>query len=172
MTRWMCIFLSLTCAGCGYKMVAWSSANYRTVEVLPVQALGTGEAHELRFRLRDALMTRFLSNSGLKPVVQDADLVLSTNLTNVGQETLATGTDGRTERLQLTVVASFKLLDAQGQELWQLENYRYTEQIPVATTTQSYTDETVRVQEAAMSAIADLVVRNVSLVISELAESK
>ena len=170
MTRWILLLAALSTTGCGYKVVSWTFPEYRTVEVTPVEAVGIGESHQLTFRLREALMTRFLSNSGLKPVTGNADLVLRTTLSNVGQTTLATGTDGRTERLQLALNASFELQNAEGERLWYLENYRYTEQIQVSTTSQSYTDETVQVQETAMLAVADLVVNNVALVISRLGD--
>lgn len=172
MKRWILAGMALLTLGCGYKVVSWTSPGFKTVEVAPVNASGIGESQELSFRLREALMTRFLSNSGLRPVTENADLVLKTTLSQVNQTTLATGTDGRTERLQLALNASFELENSQGERLWQLENYRYTDQIEVSTTSQGYTDETVSVQEAAMKAVADLVVNNVSLVIAELGDGE
>lgn len=171
MKRLFVLAYALTSLSCGYKMVAWTSDTYQTIEVLPVEAVGLGEVHELTGRLRDALMTRFLASSGLNPVKQAGDLTLRTTLKNVDTETLATANDGRTERLQLALVARFELLDRNGQQLWLLDNYRYTEQIAVAISTRSYVDETVDVQEASMRAVADLVVNNVTLVISELDEA-
>lgn len=170
MKRWPIFLLPLLFLNCGYKVVGWSSAKYRTIEVAPVRTEGVGEAHRLGFRLRDALMTRFIASSGLRPTRENADLVLRSTLLDVGQTTFATATDGRTERLQLALIASFELVDANGQRLWFLDNYRYTEQIQVSTTSASYTDETVLVQETAMRTVADLVVNNVALVISELGD--
>lgn len=171
MKRIICLFLPLAWLGCGYKVVGWSSSEYQTVEVAEIRAEGQNGTHRLAFRLRDALITRFIANSGLRPVKENADLILHTTLLDVTQTTLATATDGRTERLQLAIRASFELVDAAGQRLWYLDNYRYTDQIKVSTTTGNYTNETVQVQELAMKAVADLVVNNVALVISELGKT-
>jgi len=133
--------------------------------VSPIQ--GAAESGVMRLRLRDALIERCLAGSGLRPVDNQGDLSLSGKLLSYKENVIATDVDGRTRRLQFNLQASFKLQDKQGNIIWQLNNYRYSDQYSITTTQSSFRDESVSVQDDAMKNIADLVITNITLAIHE-----
>lgn len=128
---------------------------------------GDGPSNEIKVRLRDALIERCLAGSGLKPLDTDGHLTLEGQLLDYREQVIATDVDGRTSRLQFHMRVSFKLTDAQGNQIWSLSNYRYSDQYSVTTRQSSYRDEAVYVQDDAMRSIADLVITNITLAVDE-----
>ncbi len=165
MWKYGLLALSLFTISCGYKLVGWSSTQYASLEVRPVLAAPT--TRHLTVRMQDALIDRCLAGSGLAPVEAEGDLVLETRLLEYDERVIATGTDGRTEQVQFTLKANFNLTDSHGSMVWSLENYQYSDQYGISTGQDSYRDETVFVQDQAMRTMADLVITNISLAISE-----
>lgn len=166
MRKWVWLLLPLAAASCGYKTVGWSSGRYATLAIEPVKSdLGS---HNLTVRLRDALIERCLAGSGLRPTDETGDLRLQSRILEYRESIIATGVDGRTSRLQFTLRANFALLDRQGQRLWTLENYQFSDQYNISITPNEYRDEAVFVQDNAFRTISDLVITNITLAISEL----
>jgi len=165
MWKYAWLMLSLLTVSCGYKVVGWSSSQYATLEVRLVEAGPT--TRHLTLRMRDALIERCLAGSGFAPVDASGDLVLKTSLSEYAERVIATGTDGRTEQVQFTLKASFYLSTRDGREIWSLGNYQYSDQYAISTSQDSYRDETVFVQDQAMRTMADLVITNITLAISE-----
>jgi outer membrane lipopolysaccharide assembly protein LptE/RlpB len=163
MKLWLLLAL-LPTVSCGYKMVGWSSGRYKTMTIRPVSAAPS--AQSLALRTRDALIERCLAGSGLTPVESDGDLRLDTRLIEYQERVIATGIDGRTERVQFTFRADFSLTDREGRVLWQLDNYQYSDQYGIATVQEEYRDEKIFEQDSALRTIADLVITNISLAIS------
>ena len=162
---WLTLLFTLN--SCGYKVVGWSSETYGTVAIERVQT-ASNETRLMATRMRDALIERCLAGSGLKPVTNQADLVLKTRLVDYQENIIATDTDGRTQRIQFTLWAHFDLADQQGKRLWNLNNYRYSDQYRITTTQSLYRDEKVAIQDEALRSMADLVITNITLAIAEL----
>jgi len=157
-----CVFL----AGCGFRVVPWVSQSYRVVYIAPVAA--HTEHTQLSVRLQDALIRQCLASSGLTPVSKPgADLTLKTKLTVQDDQVVATDADGRTRRLQFAIRVDFVLTDRDGQVIWRLENYRFTEQYEISTTSERFRDEAVFVEDTALETIADLVVTGFSLTLTQ-----
>lgn len=161
----LCLLLMIPTLACGYKVVGWSS-SFSTLAITPVSG-GIPDA-TLKMRMRDSLMERCLAGSGLKPVDKDGDLRLSSWLKDYREQVIATDVDGRTERYQFTILLSFELTDKQGQVLWSLRDYQYSDQYSISTTQASFKDESVFEQDKALRSIADLVITNITLAIAEL----
>ncbi|CAM2066480.1 Lipopolysaccharide-assembly [Sulfidibacter corallicola] len=155
----------LGCLGCGYHLVDWSSASYATLAVKPVD--GSAPTSVVRSRMRDALITRCLAGSALRPVDSEADLALHSTMSQYRENIIATDTDGRTKSVQFTFVISFELRDRQGKVIWSMRNYQYSDQYEKTTSQGAYRDEVVFLQDKALRAVADLVVTNISLAIAE-----
>ena len=153
-------------SGCGYKVVEWSSDRYATLAVRPIET--NPNTRHLSTRMRDALLERCLAGSSLQPTDSAGDLVLNTKLNAYTESIIATGIDGRTERIQFTLNATFRMTDGQGQVLWELKNYQYSDQYALFTGQEEYREEAVFETDKAMRTIADLVITNISLAISEL----
>lgn len=153
------------CSGCGYKMVGWSSSTYKTLVIAPVT--GTVRAEDMKLRLRDALFERCLAGSGLNLVEADGHLILKSRLSEYKEQVIATDSDGRTRRLQFNMKVSFQLLTPQGQKIWKLSDYQYSDQYSITTSQASYRDEAGFVQDDAMRSIADLVISNITLAMTE-----
>lgn len=151
--------------GCGYKVVGWSS-SFDTLTIAPVTG-GMRDA-SMKLRLRDALMERCLAGSGLRPVDSDSDLKLSTEIRDYREQVIATSVDGRTERLQFTIHLNFELVDRQGQVIWSLYDYQYSDQYSITTTQARFKDEAVFEQDNGLRSIADLVITNITLAIDEM----
>ncbi len=117
--------------------------------------------------MRDALIERCLAGSSFKPTDRDGDLILESELLDYRERVIATGTDGRIERIQFTLKANFVLTNAQGQQLWALSNYQYSDQYAITTVQDTYREEAVFIQDKAMRTIADLVITNLTLAIAE-----
>ncbi|MDJ0838657.1 MAG: LPS assembly lipoprotein LptE [Acidobacteriota bacterium] len=166
LTLLLCATL-LTTLSCGYKVVGWSSENYKTMVISPVKGSGP-ETGRMTTRLRDALIERCLAASGFTPVDDAGDLVLETNLQRYRENVVATDVDGRTLRIQFALSASFVLRDKAGKEIWKLDNYRYSDQYNISTGRDVYRDEAVFIQDNALDSIADLVIANITLAIDEL----
>ena len=160
------VLLSLFIVSCGYKIVGWSSTSYVTLAIRPVKSAPSTRA--LALRMRDALIERCLAGSALKPTDTAGDLILESGLLSYQERTIATGVDGRIERIQFTLTANFALSDTAGKVLWSLPNYQYSDQYAISTSQESYRDETVFIQDKAMRTIADLVITNLTLTINEL----
>jgi len=161
---------ALFCGACGYKWVGWSSADYAAMAIARVNT--TPETRKLGVRMRDALIERCLAGSGLSPVDSDGDLVLSTALRDYRESVVATGIDGRTERIQFLIVVDFLLVDREGKRVWALNNYQYSDQYAISTGQELFRDETVFAQDKALSAIADLAITNITLAIAEAERSR
>jgi len=160
------MMISLMLAGCGYRMMTWSSERYQTIHIADVTA-GARDS-ELAVRLQNALIERILGSSGLSPsTIVDSDLVLHSEVTTHEDQVVATDVDGRTRRIQFTIRADFRLLDRDQNLLWQLDDYRFTDQYEVSTTSQSYRDEAVFIEDTALQAVSDLVVSSFSLALAE-----
>lgn len=154
--------------GCGYRVVSWSS-TYQTLDVrAPNVVDGT---RDLGPRMQDILVERCLAASALQPAGAYSDLSLTTTLHAYRENVIATGIDGRTSRIQFDLRASFRLQDRAGKQLWALQNYRYSDQYEVSTLQTTYRDEAVFVQDQALRAMADLVITNITLVVSELGKN-
>ena len=147
-------------------MVGWSSSDYATLAVRPIKT-SSNQTRALAIRMRDALIERTLAGSGLRPIDQDGDLILDTEVADYTERVIATGIDGRTERLQYTLVAHFTLTDRVGRVLWSLRNYRYSDQFAISTTQAELRNEEIYEQDKAMQTMADLVITNISLAIIE-----
>ena len=154
----------LSTLSCGYKVVSWSSDRYKTLTIRPVSTANS--AQSLGLRLRDVLIERCLAGSGLTPTESDGSLILETEILNYQERVIATGIDGRTERIQFTFTANFSLADSEGKQLWRLNNYQYSDQYGISTTQDEYREEKVFEQDEALRTIADLVITNISLAIS------
>ena len=165
MWRLCLLFTICTTLSCGYKLVGWSSDRYTSLAIRPVQVAAT--TRTMKVRMRDALIERCLAGSALKPVDTDGDLILDTHLLDYRESVIATGPDGRTERIQFSLRAHFKLKDRAGKVLWQLENYQYSDQIGITISNDVYREEAVHVQDKAMRTMADLVVTNMTLALNE-----
>ena len=161
-----CLFLTLIAtSGCGYKMVSWSSERYKTLAIHPV---GANQAtRPMAIRMRDSLIESCLAGSAFEPTDQDGDLILSSRLDDYRENIIATDVDGRTAQIQFILKASFYLSDRSGSRLWALENYHYSDQFRISTNANAYRDEAVYVQDEAMKSVADLVITNINLTISE-----
>ncbi len=166
MWKWAWLLLALIAWSCGYKTVGWSSGRYATLAIEPVKS--QLESWGLRVRLRDALIERCLAGSTLRPTDETGDLRLQSEILEYSESIIATGADGRTSRLQFTLRANFTLLDREGQRLWGLENYQFSDQYNISITANEYRDEAVFVQDNAFRTISDLVITNITLAISEL----
>ena len=164
---WKSVFLLLVLItlGCGYKVVSWSDENWQTMAVRPIEGDPSGQV--MRLRLRDALIERCLAGSGLRPTDHSGDLILTGKLLSYSERVIATDTDGRTQRLQFNLRASFKLKNKDGETIWELKNYQYSNQYSITTSQASFRDESVLEQDDAMKNIADLVITNITLAIHE-----
>ena len=166
MWKYAWVWPVLITVSCGYKIVGWSSTGFTTLAILPVK--GTAVTRELTTRMRDALIERCLAGSALKPTDHQGDLTLECELLAYTERTIATDVDGRIERIQFTLISSFVLADSRGKVLWSLPNYQYSDQYAISTGREAYREETVFVQDQAMRTIADLVITNLNLTVTEL----
>ncbi|CAM2008184.1 LPS assembly lipoprotein LptE [Acanthopleuribacter pedis] len=158
--------LLILCANCGYSLVDWSPDQFQTIDIRPVS--GPMERNTLRVRMQDALITRCLAGSGLRPSDNtETDLRLTGQLLNYEENVIATDPDGRTKTIQFNFVVSFNLQDRNGKTLWSLNGYRYSDQFDVSTRQAAFRDESVFLQDEALRAVADLVVTNITLAVSE-----
>ena len=166
MKKTLLLLLLATPIACGYKMVGWSADTYPTVTIAPVRG-NEIETRRMGVRLRDALIESCLTGSALRPIETGGSLTLETNLAQYTENVVATDLDGRTLRVQFSIIAGFTLKDTAGKVIWSLKNYRYSEQFNVATGRDAYRNETVFVQDNALDDIADLVIANITLALEE-----
>ncbi len=159
---WALILVS----GCGYKTVKWHEADARSLFIAPVSA-SSGTA-PLSARLRDALRERCLTKTTLVPVNRlPSDYALEVHIDSYEESVVATDVDGRTRRIQFSIRASFKLIDAEGATLWHLPAYQYADQFQLSTTRVGYRDESHLVQDEALKSVADLVMTNIVIALME-----
>lgn len=166
--------LMLLCLGlltsCGYHRVSLDSELYQTVNVRSVS--GTGDAARLAYRLRDSLLERLIAGSGIRPVDGAADLQLEARILSYQENVIATGSDGRTRDIQFNIRADFFLRDSNGEQLWSLRNYQYSDQYQISTTAAEFRDEAFFTIEDAMNDMADLVISNMTLAITRREEER
>jgi len=167
MRRLLLLALALASTACGYKVVGWSSDSHDTMAIRPVQG-NDPDTRRMGVRLRDALVESCLSGSALKPTEREGSLILETDLTEYTENVVATDRDGRTLRVQFSMLATFVLRDSEGQVVWSLQNHRYSDQYNIATGRDAYRDEAVFIQDEALDDIAALVIANITLAIEEM----
>ncbi len=167
MMKTLLLLTAASLTACGYKMVGWDSRAYETMAIRPVRG-SDAETRRMGVRLRDALIESCLAGSALRPTETEGSLILETNLYEYKEDVVATDLDGRTLRIQFSMLATFMVRDAAGKVVWSLDNYRYSDQYNLATGRDAYRDEAVFIQDEALDDIADLVIANITLAIAEL----
>ncbi|MCB1044166.1 MAG: hypothetical protein KDC35_14585 [Acidobacteria bacterium] len=154
------------CSACGYRVIRWDEQEGRTLYIAPVEVVS--ESAPLAVRFRDALREQCLTKTNLVPVNREpSDLMLITKVVTYQEHVVATDVDGRTSRMQFTVSASFQLVNAEGETVWQLPVYQFSEQYQLSSTSAVYRDESKSVQDEALTDVADLVMTNIVLALME-----
>lgn len=160
------ICMLFICSACGYRVIRWDEQEGRTLYIAPVEVVS--ESAPLAVRFRDALREQCLTKTNLVPVNREpSDLMLITKVVTYQEHVVATDVDGRTSRMQFTVSASFQLVNAEGETVWQLPVYQFSEQYQLSSTSAVYRDESKSVQDEALTDVADLVMTNIVLALME-----
>jgi len=167
--KWILVVLTISIFNCGYRTIQWQNTEYKNVFIQDIQTKPVFQRHVALFQ--NALNDRCLAMSGLTITLEeDADLILETKLHEVGETIIATDIDRRIRQVQFTVISSFRLVDKEGKVLWNLSNYRFSDQFEVSTTSGEYSNDAASSYDSAFKNIAELVVTHFSISISHLEE--
>lgn len=127
------VWLLVALSGCGYSATRLLPSNYRTVYVEPFQnrIRITDEVSEhlgfqtslpgLEEKVTRAVIDRFLFDGNLRVTTkpEDADLILTGELTDFYRQALRRSDDNTTEEYRLNLVASLTLRDRSDHLVWE-----------------------------------------------------
>ncbi len=148
---------------CGYKPIMWRDIPYRTIYIQEIKTLPEYAKHIAVFQ--GALQDRCLSMSGLslsKDRMQ-SDLVLATDLQRVTETVIATDIDRRVRQVQFTLICSFKLATRQGKTLWELKNYRFSDQFEVSSARGEFRNDAAASYDSAFQNVSEMAVTHFSI---------
>lgn len=155
---WLIVFVT----GCGYHFITWDNPNYHSIYIRPVQTQTAFQPHASLFQ--HALADRCLAISGLDLVDQStAHLVLETTLNELAETIIATDVDRRVKQVQFTLNSSFRLRNKEGEVLWSMENYRFSDQYEISTSKDTFQNDAAASLDKAFRSVAEMVVTHFSI---------
>ncbi len=159
----LCMFLILSMAGCGYTTGSLLPSNYRKIAIQPFQnkVAYVDENNSglyvplLETKVRTAIIDRFLFDGNLHITEPDkADLVLSGDLIGIAQDDLRQDVNQNVQEYRIRIIVSLVLTDtATGKVLWKEPSF-------TGETTYFLTGTQAQTQSAAIdAALTDLATR-------------
>ena len=124
----LCIFLTLTMAGCGYTTGSLLPPKYKKIAIQPFQNKvayvdenNTGlYVPSLETTVRTSIIDKFLFDGNLRIADSDkADLVLSGELTGIAQDSLRQDVNQNVQEYRVRIIVALTLTDAaSGKVIW------------------------------------------------------
>jgi outer membrane lipopolysaccharide assembly protein LptE/RlpB len=159
------LLIILFLSACGYHLISWNNSEYQTIYVRQVRTTARYAPQAALFQ--QALNDRCVAMSGLQLVGEnEADLILEPTFHSLQETIIATDSDRRIRQVQYTMISSFKLMTPDSQVLWKLDNYRFSDQYEISTTSDRYKNDAASSMDLAFRNIAEMVITHLSIALN------